>query len=199
MMDTSTTQSEYRVVYLRTQCGVMQDCLLELTNIHLEIDEPSRTMEKGEPDWIGCLRKILLHILAINRWQIGVEVEHVLAPEIRAAFEQFSVVWKSLPSSWRLVDMDSDWWAKEARNGMVATYTHPTPLQLALSPENGGFSTEENGLVYARLILWLGSLGLGYGLALVYLSKVLSCGKDVESRVAAVFEKHPVPFCSLVE
>ena len=191
-MDASIIQSEYGIAELRTQCGAMRDLLIELTNIHFEVDEPSRIMEEGEPEWLGRMRKILLHILAINQWEIGREVEHVLAPEIRAVFEQLSVVWKNLSASSRLADMDEEWWAKEARSGMVADYSHPTALKLALSPENGGFSTEENGLVYARLILWLGSLGLGYGIALVHLSEVLGSGKDVESRVTAMFEKYPL-------
>ena len=165
--------SDKGIAELRTQCGLLLDLLTELINIHLEVDDHTRIMEEGEPDWIGRMRKILLHIMAVNRWEIGVGVEHVMAPEIRAAFEQMSIVWKRLPATIRLEEVDGDWWAKEARSGLLATFDHPTPQTLMLSAEHGGLSDSESGIVYAHLFLWLGLLILGYGLALVHLSQVL--------------------------
>ena len=166
-------QGDEGITELRTRCGLFRDSLAELVSIHLEVDLPTRIMEADEPDWIGRLRKIHLHIMAIHRWEIGVGVEHLLAPEIRAAFEQMSPVWKCLPPSVRLEDVDGDWWAKEARSGLLATFTHPTPHVLLLPAEHGGFSNNESSVMYVQLALWLGHLLLGYGLALVHLSHVL--------------------------
>ena len=187
-------QSDEGIADLRTQCGLLLNLLTELIDIHLEVDDHTRIMEEGEPDWIGRLRKILLHVIAVNRWEIGVGVEHVMAPEIRAAFEQMSIVWKRLPATIRLEKVDGDWWAKEARSGLLATLDHPTPQTLMLSAEHGGFSDSESGVVYARLALWLGYLFLGYSLALVYLSQVLGSGEDIESRVTSIVCKLPLGY-----
>ncbi len=179
-------QSDEGIAELRTRCGLLCDLLGELTNIHLEVDDHARIMEEDEPHWIGRLRKILLHVMAINRLEVGVGVEHVMAPELRAAFEQMSVVWKSLPPSLKLEDVDGEWWAKEARSGLLATFNHPTPQTLMLSSEHGGFSNSESGVVYAWLVLWLGRLVFGYSLALAHLSQVLGSGESIESRVTSV-------------
>ena len=184
-------ESDDSINELRTRCQQFRNSLAELANIHLEVDPPTRSMEASEPEWIGSLRKILLHILAVNRWEIGAGVEHVLASEIRAAYDQMSIVWKYLPSSSRLDRIDVVWWSKEASSGMLATYDHPTPLKLMASADHGGFSTGESGLAYARLVLWLGHLALGYGIALVRLSEVLGSEEDIESRVTSVLHRMP--------
>ena len=41
-------------------------------------------------------------------------------------------------------------------------------------------------MVYAQLIVWLGRLLVGYGLALVHLAHVLGADGDIMSRVTAV-------------
>ena len=174
-----------RVHEFRAQCERCLDVLGELARIHLAIDIPTRRMEVDEPDWIGRLRKICLHVRAINGWEIGADVEHVMATEIRAAYEQMDAVWKHVPATFRLDRIDGGWWAQEARNGMLATYDHPTPLSLMLSAGQGGFSNGENSMSYVQLTAWLVRLGLGYGLALVYLAQVLGFEGDVDSRVAA--------------
>ena len=184
-------ESDNGITELRTGCERFRDLLAELATIHLEVDEPTRNMKAGERDWIGRLRKICLHVLAINRWKIGAGVEHVMAPEVRAAYDQMSIVWKDLPSSLRLDEIDVDWWAKEASSGILATYDHPTPQKLMTSAGHGGFSTGESGFVYAQLVLWLGRLVLGYGLALVHLSQVLGSEEDIEPRVTAVLQRTP--------
>ena len=72
---------------------------------------------------------------------------------------------------------------------MLATYDHPTPQSLMLSAGRGGFRNGENGMNYAQLAVWLGTLGLGYGLALVHLSQMLGSEEDTMSRVMAVVRK----------
>ena len=187
-------QSDEGIAELRTRCELLRDSLAELISIHLEVDDHTRIMEGDEPHWIGRLRKICLHARAINGWEIGVNVEHVLAPEIRAAFEQMSVVWKSLPPSLKLEAVDGDRWAKEARSGLLATLDHPTPQTLMLSSEQGGFSNNESGVVYARLALWLGRLVFGYSLALVHLSQVLGSRENIESCVTSILHKSPLGY-----
>ena len=184
-------ESDDGITELRTRCERFRDLLAELATIHLEVDAPTREMEANEQNWIGRMRKICLHALAINRWEIRAGVEHVMAPEIRAAYHQMSIVWKDLPSSLQLEKTGVHWWAKEARSGMLATYDHPTPLNLMMSAGHGGFSTGESGFVYAQLVMWLGRLVLGYGLALIHLSQVLGSEEDIEPRVTSVFQRTP--------
>ena len=171
---------------LRARCERCRGILSELARIHLTIDAPTRRMQADEPDWIGRLRKICLHVRAIDGWEIGAGIEHVMATELRAAYVQMDVVWKHLPATFRLDEMDGGWWAEEARNGMLARYDHPTPQSLMLPAGRGGFRNGEDGMSYAQLAVWLGRLGLGYGLALDYLSQMLGGEGDITSRVTAV-------------
>ena len=169
---------------LRARCERCIGLLDEISRIHLEIDTPTRKMQADEPDWIYRLRKVCLHVMAIKGWNIGPDVEQVMASELRAAYEQVGAVWKDLPKEFRLEEMDGDWWAKEAKNGVLATYDHPTPQMLLLPAGRGGLSGSEHGRSFAQLAVWLGGLGLGYGIALAYLAQVLGSGRDVETRVA---------------
>ncbi len=168
---------------LRARCERWRDLLGELARIHLAIDAPTRRMLMDEPDWIGRLRKICLHVKAIDGWEIGAGAEHVMATELRAAYEQMDAVWKHLPTTIRLDRMKGDWWVEEASNGLLATYDHPTPQSLMLPAGSGGFRNGENWKSYAQLAVWLVGLGLGYGLALVHLTQTLGGNEDVISRV----------------
>ena len=171
---------------LRAQCEQCRSLLGELARIHLAIDAPTRRMQADEPDWIGRLRKIYLHVRAIDGRKIGAGVEHVIATELRAAYEQMDAVWRHLPATLRLDEIDGDWWAEEARNGILATYDHPTPQSLILPAGRGGFRNAHDGLSYAQLAVWLGRLGLGYGLAFVHLTQTLGGEGGIISRVTAV-------------
>ena len=174
---------------LRARCERCRDLLRELSRIHLEIDEPARKLGVDEPDWICRLRKICLHVRAIGGWEISADVEHVMATELRAAYVQMNSVWKRVPGKFRLDEMGDGPWDHEARNGMLATYDHPTPLSLALSAGHGGFGNGEDRKSYAQLAVWLLGLALGYGLALVYLAEVLSAEGDVASRVTTALHR----------
>ena len=167
----------------RAQCERCRDQIGELARIHLEVDAPTRRMQADEPDWIGRLRKICLHARAIDSWEIGPGVEHVMATELRAAYVQMDAVWKHLPAMFRLDEMDGGWWAEEASNGMLATYDHPTSVSLMFSVGHGGFRNGDNNMTYAQLSVWLGQLGLGYGLALDYLAQELGIEGGITSRV----------------
>ena len=77
---------------IRAWCERCRSLLGELAHIHLAVDAPTRRMQPDEPDWIGRLRKICLHIRAIDSWEIGTGVEHVMATELRAAYVQMDAV-----------------------------------------------------------------------------------------------------------
>lgn len=174
----------------RAECERCRDLLYDLARIHLEIDAPTRRMQLDDPDWIGRLRKICLHVSAIKVWEIdNTDVEHMMATEIRAAYEQMDAVWKHLPEMFRLDVMEGGPWAEEARNGMLAVYDHPTQLSLMLPAGCGGLGNGKNSSRYSQLVLWMANLGLGYGHALLYLAQVLGVEADIETRVAEVFER----------
>ena len=170
---------------LRARCERCLAALGELARAHLEMDAPTRRIRADEPDWIYRLRKVCLHVRASGGWEIGVDIEHVIAAELRAAFEQMHAVWKVLPDEYRLEEMDAAWWAEEARNGTLATYHHPSPQNLLFPAGRGGFGSGEQAGAYAQLAVWLCGLGIGYGLALGYLGEVLAADGEVASRVTA--------------
>ena len=168
----------------RDRCNKCRDLLRSLARIHLEIDAPLRRVGADEPDFIFRLRKVCLHAVAITKCAVNVDGVHVMATELRAAYEQMDAVWKYLPDEFRF-DEDGSWWANEAKDGLAA-YNHPTALSLALSLVEGGFADAEVPDSYLRLAVWLGRLGCGYGLALGYLARVLRTEGDIDSRLAAV-------------
>ena len=51
----------------------------------------------------------------------------------------------------------------------------------------------EDPTSYASLALWLGCLGLGYGIALTHLGKIVGGQTDVDSRVAEVMRQWTIP------
>ncbi len=185
----ATAEAEEQI---RAECKRNGDKLLELTRIHLSIDEPSRSIGADEPDWIGRLRKICLHARAIGGWEVGnIDIAHLMAPELRAAYVQMDVVWKRIPPEFKrkhgLDIVDSEYWANEARSGMLATYDHPTPLALALlRARHDNLHSGTAWRSYTQLAIWLLYLGLGYGSALVYLAEDLGVGEDVATRLAEV-------------
>lgn len=166
--------------------------LLGLARIHVKIDSPGRRVGSDEPDWVFRMRKVCLHAVAVTKCEVDVDGLHAMATEVRAAYVQIEAIWKCLPEEVRLEDVKAGWWANEARNGLLAAFDHPTPIRLLLSSAMGGFRNVEEPVLYLRMAGWLGSLGLGYGVALPYLSQVLSVEEDlrlrVESEVTAVFQ-----------
>lgn len=167
-------------------CQEYRDMLRELTRIHVEIDAPQRRPRADEPDWILRLGKVCLHAVAICRWGDSVDDAHVIATELRAAYGQMDPIWKCVPSEFRIDGIDPNWWADEARNGLLAAYDHPTPLSLAFQLAEGGFGDGDNPKSHLQFAVWLGELGIGYGLALGYLAQVLRAGADIDARLAAV-------------
>lgn len=183
----------------RAVCQGAQVFLGELVRIHLTIDEPTRRAGSDEPQWIFRLRKVHLHAASVNGWEIGPDVEHVMAPELRAAFEQMDSVWKELPAGYRFYEDKDGWWANEARNGMMATYDHPTPQSLLLSAGSGGFGQGEERQSYGRLAGWLADLAFGYVCGLVYLAKELGAEPGVMGRLTAAVRQFEADFGSRFE
>ena len=66
---------------------------------------------------------------------------------------------------------------------------HPTLQSLILTAGSGSFRMEDSEINYIQLALWVGHLGLGYGLARVHLSQVLGGEGDIMSRVTLVAGK----------
>jgi len=177
----------------RHVCEEQRDMLREVTRIHLEIDAPDRGLGTDEPDWILRLRKVCFHSLAITKWEISVDIVHVMATELRAAYVQMNAIWKCVPEEWRIDPMYDSWWADEARAGLLAKYDHPTPTGLLLPTANGGLGKPEHPANYISLALWLGRLGLGYGIALTQLAKIMGRETDVDSRLEAAIRQCAIP------
>lgn len=176
----------------RNRCVGTLNLLSEVRQVHFLIDKPTRMAGDDDPEWIFRLRKICLHVSTIVGWNICVDVEHVMASEIRAAYEQMDHVWRQLPEEFRLVEIEDGWWAEEAKNGFLATYDHPTPQSLMLPAGQGGFSDGEDIQSYGRLACWLGNLGCGYGVALAYLAEVLGTEGDIVGRLKSAWKQVPL-------
>ena len=168
----------------RARCEEQRDVLRKLARIHIDIDTPKRRIAPDEPDWVFRLRKVCLHAVAIARREVSADGMHVMAAELRSAYEQMDDVWKHLPDEFRFAS-DGSWWASEARKGLAA-YSHPTMVSLALPLATGGFADAANPLSYLQLEVWLGRLACGYGLALGHLARVLGAAEDIDSRLSAV-------------
>ena len=168
----------------RARCEEYRDVLGELARIHIDIDAPKRRISSDEPDWVFRLRKVCLHAVAITKCEVSTDGIHLIATELRAAYEQMSAVWKRVPREFRFTEVGG-WWSSEARKGLAA-YSHPTMMSLALSLASGGFAEAEDPRSYLQLAVWLGRLGCTYALALAHLARVLGTEGDIDARLNAV-------------
>ena len=163
--------------------------LRDFAHVHVRIDTPDSAISVDTPDWMLRLRKVCLHVLAIAGCDVDVEGVHMMATELRAAYRQIHAIWPCVPEEHRVVGMDRGWWDDEVRNGMLARYDHPTPVSLMLPLADGGFDDADNAMSYVRLVLWLGNLGLGYGLAVGYLGDVLKVDRELDSQVTELLQR----------
>ena len=168
----------------RARCEEFRDVLRELARIHIDIDAPKRRIKSDDPDWVFRLRKVCLHAVAITRCEVSTDGTHLIATELRAAYEQMSAVWKRVPDEFRFT-VHGGWWSSEARKALAA-YSHPTMMSLVLSLASGGFAEAEDPRSYLQLAIWLGRLGCAYGLVLPHLARVLGAEGDIDARVNAV-------------
>lgn len=134
------------------------------------------------------MRKVCLHTVALSILDISVENVHAMATELRAAYVQMAAVWECLPEDYRLDEIEGSWWADEAGSGVLATYDHPTPFNLAFPLLAGGFDEDKDPKSYLQMAMWLGKLGVGYGMALAYLAQFFSAPRDITARMAAIME-----------
>ena len=169
----------------RARCEHQREMLRKLARIHIDIDAPKRRVASSEQDWIFRLRKVCLHAVAIAQCEVSADGMHVMAAELRAAYEQMDDIWKRLPDEFRF-GADGSWWSNEARKGLAA-YNHPTMMSLPLPLATGGFADAEDPRSYLQLAVWLGRLGCGYGLALGHLARVLGVDGGFDSRLDAAF------------
>ena len=173
----------------RARCEGQRDMLRKLARLHIEIDAPKRTIASDEPHWVFRLRQVCFHAAAIARCEVSADGMHVMATELRPAYEQMDDIWKRLPDEFRFA-ADGSWWSSEARRGLAA-YNHPTMTSLALPLATGGFADAEDPWSYLQLAVWLGRLGVGYGLALGHLARVLGVNGGFDSRLSAVLAAAP--------
>ena len=193
MAEQDYTSSMREAVDSRAECESALATLREFARIHKSIDEASRSIEADEPEWIYRLRKICLHVYAIQDWVVDdIDIAHLMAPELRAAYAQMDALWKCIPPEFKRKHgfdvMEGDYWGNEERNGLLATYDHPTPFNLIIGPTAlGAFYSGDSDANYLQLALWLGFLGLGYGGALTYLAEVQGGdGEEVYRLQAAI-------------
>lgn len=177
--------------WCRSLCLRGQNLLVDLAQVHCEIDPPFRTMRADDPNWIGRLRKILHHVRAIMSWELSADVEHVLASELRAAYRQMEFVWKELPDRGEVYEWHRGYWRREAAE--LGRYDHPTGYNLYLTFLDvalGGGGTQ----TLARLAEQIHRLGLGYALALDYLSQILDKEnhEDTGQRLAEILQRYPL-------
>ncbi|MCY3927213.1 MAG: hypothetical protein OXG81_02925 [Acidobacteria bacterium] len=165
-------------------CTRQLEMLGGLGPLHLEIDFPARVVEEDEPDWVLRLRKVYFHVVASAGYAVTPEGLHAMATEVRAAHVQMDAIWERLPNE-AFEDIDPAWWTSEASEKLLAAFDHPTPLGLEFSLAVGGLQDVESPIAYARMAIWLGRLGLGYGCVLSYLARFLGAEEELRSRVDA--------------
>lgn len=186
MTDQETLLDWYRSFYVQGQ-----GLLVSLVQTHLEIDPPTRILRSEDPNWIARLRKVLHHARAITSWEISTDVEHVIAPELRAAYRQMEFIWKELPDRGEIYEWYRDYWSAEANK--LGRYDHPTGYNLHFTLFDGVFSVDRTKIL-AQFAEWLHRLGLGYALALDYLSQTLD-NENYEittTRLAEILRMYPV-------
>ena len=188
--------------HLRSGCEQSIPRLNELIGIHIKIDPLSRSIRPNDNEIVYRLRKVLLHIKFATSWQFDTQVMHVLAPEIRAADEQFDMIWKKVPKEQiteiLVEDGDSavgmrDRAFKLGRK-ILSPYIHPTPQSLLLAKEQGGLGEVDEVRYYYYLFLLLGYVEFRYSVSLAFLSQLLKSNK--EGQINSVMIKMGEAFAS---
>ena len=142
----SVQTREEAIDRLRSGCEQCISCLKDLLRVHFEMDPADRAVCTDDEEIVYRLRKVLLHVKAITSWQLDTEVMHVLAPELRTAYEQIESVWKKLPkeelSEYLADDEKSVVGGRDklfkSEKAILSSFIHPTPQRLVLGKELGG-------------------------------------------------------------
>ncbi|MDE2683336.1 MAG: hypothetical protein OXI54_04230 [Chloroflexota bacterium] len=178
-------------VFIQSVCVHGLDLLADLAQVHIEIDHPERVMQADEPSWVARLRKILYHVRAITGWEIGDDVEHVIAPDLRAAFKQMELVWNELPDRDEIYEWYQDYWKREADE--IGMYDHPTGYNLFYTFASG-ISGDDKTRALEQLSMRLHRLGLGYFYSLDYLSQTLNneSHEAMSARLVEIMQRHVI-------
>ena len=191
----SVQTREEAIDRLRSGCEQCISCLKDILRVHFEMDPADRAICTDDEEIVYRLRKVLLHVKAITSWQLDTEVMHVLAPELRTAYEQIESVWKKLPkeelSEYLADDEKSVVGGRDklfkSEKAILSSFIHPTPQRLVLGKELGGLGTPDEVRYFVNLFTLLGSLVFRYGVSLGFLSQLQGAGK--ESSIAPVLVK----------
>ena len=184
-MSTSLASSHPNPEDLRSACDGLIACLNQLIRIHFTIDTVDRVIQPSAPDGVYRLRKALFHVRAITAWDITIEVMHIMAPEIRAALDQFDEVREETA---RVLDLGNIFeqreskaarlWTKMDRE-FVSSYMHPSPQSLLLPLEEGGLVPGDSQRFYTKVAYSLFQLASGYAVSLGWLSHRLVAGQEL--------------------
>ncbi len=191
----SVQTREEAVDRLRSGSERCISCLNELLHVHFEMDPADRVIRTDDEEIVYRLRKVLLHVKAITGWQLGTEVMHVLAPELRTADEQIDLVWKKLPKEELSAYLSDDGKsvvggrdrAFKSEKELLSSYIHPTPQRLGLGKALGGLGRPDEVHCLVNLFVSLSGLVFRYGVSLGFMSQLLNGRK--EGSIASVLLK----------
>ena len=184
-MSTSVASSLPNPADLRSVCDELIACLNQLVGIHLAIDTVDRVIQPSVRDGVYRLRKALFRVRAMTAWDITIEVMHVMAPEIRAALDQFDEVREQAARVLDLGEIFEQRNSKTARRRItmdrefVSSYMHPSPQSLLLPLQEGGLVPGDSQRVYAKVAYSLFQLASGYAISLGWLSDRLVAGQEI--------------------
>ena len=180
---------------LRSGCEECVASLNGLITIHFGMDTPDRMIRPSDGECVYRLRKVLVHVKAITRWEFDTDVMHVIAPDLRAANEQVDEILKKLPRGYLddLLGVQDKQTARRVqasakkKQETVSSYIHPTPQRLLLPRDQGGLGELYEFPYWSNMFMFLFDLVLRYAMLLGYLSQLLNAGS--EAAVASVMER----------
>ncbi len=156
--------------------------LNDLARIHSDMNPLGKELQPTELESVYRMWKVRLHVKAIANWQFDMDIMHVIAPELRVASEQIDKVFKQVGDIFLSTIFDEDGKkavqqmqkVAEARQDFVSAHVHPTPQRLQLPRGRGGLRESDDILHLCHMVVLLQGLILKYGLAVGYLSQLLS-------------------------
>lgn len=140
-MNDNSNRSDSEVAgQLTVACERQLETFRKLLSIHNDLLGPLSDFRGDESDSLLRLRKVYCHVGAISCWAVDEWSIHVMAPDMRAAFEQLRPLVRAgicaiahEPGQECGIPRCFDQW-----DGALAPFTHPTMTFLNLVPEAKG-------------------------------------------------------------